>query len=806
MSGLAETADQSQVTGVEIGQDDLGMITTEKQMVVVGGTDSESRNLLLSARTKELSDFLTRTTRIATGLLQASDTAYANLLASPFDPFILFLSNTYIAAKVKEFSWFRADMEVIFTLTVPSNAYGLYNLQALCQGGENSDATTVLLNDINQDNVWSSMQDVHALIDITKSTTVVLKLPWVYPRDALQSTGDSGPWRLCLFPLQPIMNAMNTDVIAGTYNIYTRFLPGFELGLPTYQSGKSAVSKSKAAEANPLKLSRVAAGASGVASMIGTALPQFRPMAQAAAAGLASVASIADYFGFTKESAPVAPVPMVMRSINNLATCDGEDTGDIVALFNSNATTTDPTIGGGSAEDETSIASLYARETIIDTFTWSLADSAGTVMRNIPCTPFFNWVDTSLNQYPTVAGYVGLPFARWRGGMRYRVYIPSSMYHRGMLQIFWSPTIFNFSGAPDLTNVLFNVIIDVTADNFIEIEVPYAMPQMCLSNTGLLNPGAQVTAVPGVNCNGSLYFVVANQLQTVGATGNLQIFVTASACPDMRFGVPLAAGPFLSDGTVSTSKTMGYIWQMQGDDSDGDGPAIKTVNLLGGPCVVKSYPVEDVLWGEVFGSVRALAQRVCYINQYVSGTSGGFFAFPHLWPPVAHSAYTAATTTVAPTNTYITGYFPPWTWHSHYSQLFVGVRGSTRIKAVASVPNHAIVAIPFSASETSYFQANPAICQPSTNPVAFGGIQAAVQMANAGGGVEYLFPYYDIQKFRLSRYVYGTLGVDKNRVDGINVVTAPGSAITGDIVTFFEGAGPDVTYVKFRRVPILSIY
>jgi len=809
MNGSDETVEQSHVTGATIGVDDLGEMVIEKEVVSAGGSDTEALKLHMSVRSKELSDFLTRSTRIATGLLQATDTAYFNLLGATFDPFTLFLTNTYIAAKVKEFSWFRADLEVILTLTVPSNAYGLYNLQALCEGGNDINPNSIEIGGAYADNVWTSLQDLHALIDITKSTTVVLTLPWVYAVDAYQIGQQVGPWRLALWALQPIRNAMNTDVITGTYNMYCRFKPGFELGLPTFQSGKGGMKgmgKKALDTAMQMKkdktISKTAKSLGFAAAVIGTAVPFLAPMAMATAAGLASVASIADYFGFTRESDPMPPTPMTLRSINNLANVDGKDTSDVVALFANNATTIDPTIGGGLAEDETSIASLYPRETIVDTFSWPLASAAGTVLRGIPVSPFFNYVVLGA-QYPTTAGYVGLPFNYWRGGMKFHVYIPSSIYHRGMLQVYWSPTAITI--ASDLSNVLFNVIIDVTNSSEIEIEVPYAMPQMCLRNTGFLNPGAQVTAAPGSNCNGFLYFVVANQLQTVGASGDIQVFIAAKATPDMRFGVPCVARPFLSDSTYASALPMGFIWQLQSGPLDDGGEAVETVNLLGGASSIMSYPVEDVLWGEIFGSVRALVERMSFVQFFPTTAANYGQGFPPFYPPVAPTKYIGAGIEVAPNNATILGTRPYWTWFSHYAAMFVGVRGSTRIKVINSQPGHIVTAFPILQVESL------SITSPPGAPVQaqfIAGAQNSAQNVASGCGAEFLLPYYDKLKYRWNRFVQKQFDTTSDgRVNSIfNSPLVGLTATPTDLALVYQGGGPDTTFIRFRRTPALIIY
>jgi len=808
MQSSNETVQQSHVTGGDLGATDIGDMLVEKEVVAAGGLDQEEAELLMASHPMDLSQFLTRSTRIATGLLQATDTPYFNLLGSTFDPLNLFLANTYIAAKLKEFTWLRTDVEVVMTLTVPSNAYGLYNLQALCEGGV---AGGIEVGGAYADNVWTSLQDLHCLIDITKSTTVKLTLPWVFAIDAgtIGST-TVWPWRLCLWPMQPIRNAMNTDVISGTYNIYARMMPGYELGWPTMQSGKgkkpefkSSMMKNVVALKESKGISKGAAKLAGAAAAIGTAVPFLAPYAGAAAAGLASISSIADYFGFTRESKPLEPTPMVLRSLNNLANVDGYDTSDVVALYNNNSTTTDPRIGGGLPDDETSIGSLYARETIVDTFAWTLASAAGAQLREIPVTPFF--CNNVLGAYyPTVAGYIGMPFAYWRGGMRYHVYVPSSVYHRGMLQVYWSPV--RVTIASDLTNVLFNVIIDVTNSSEIVIDVPYAMSQVCLGNNGLLGPTNYATAVGNSSCNGFLYFFVANQLQTVGATGDIQIFVAATALPDMRFGCPIIGNHFLSDS--GTIQPMGFVWQLQGGPLDEGGEDVEIINILGGGVVDKAYPVEDVLWGEVFGSVRSLMQRMSYVGVGFPVPTSELFQFPHFYPPVAPNQYLAGPTAVVPpfANGPQTQNRPQWTWFGHYASMFVGMRGSTRYKVLTTQPNRVVMMNPTRAKEGLLYATVHPPGSVVSDVMTLGASQSSVQNVGAGCGAEFIVPYYDLSKYWNYRFVANQLSGGSTRLDVLTINPNPAGAVTTDIFYVYAGGGPDIAPIRFRRTPALVIY
>jgi hypothetical protein len=312
-------------------------------------------------------------------------------------------------------------------------------------------------------------------------------------------------------------------------------------------------------------ISKTAGKIASMAAMAST-VPFLAPFAGPVAAGAASVMSMASMFGFTRESAPEKPVDVHQKSFAPLANVDGTDGSEVVALLQGNTLPIDPGIGGGSHSDEMAFASLFERWTIIDTFTWDTAATALTNIETIPVTPYFG-KQTLGAFYATTAGFVGFPFTYWRGGMEYKLIIPSSVYHRGMLQVLWCTD----TGIPvtDVTQILHNEIFDVEAGSEYTFTVDWSKRSPAFLNSGFQS---KTTGSDSGNSNGFIIFRVISQLQAMGGSAPITCVLMARAMPNMEFGFPRQIGSlYYNTGTVGPLTAIAkFQGKNVGDDEEDD--------------------------------------------------------------------------------------------------------------------------------------------------------------------------------------------------------------------------------------------
>jgi hypothetical protein len=810
MSVQSQPQTGSQVDQI-IGESEVNTLAVGQAVVEDGEMTTDRKEMWKSLNATTLGGYLKRMTRITNGNITSSDANLTPLFS--INPTSLFLNNTQVFDKITTFGVIRGTLEVTMVTTVPSNAFGLYLLQALPEGGGAPYGPGVgAFYEVGGDTVdtpYTATQGIHGFIDIASSNAVVLKLPFVYKSDAILNTisapdyGD--PWRLVLWSLSGLQNSVNSAAVTGSYVVYARLMDDYELGMPVIQgdtegrlttsfSAKVSKAKAKVSQLRQDKtVSKTAAAIAKGAAFMGTAVPFLAPLAGPIAAGAAAVTSLADYFGFTKEARPEDPQSMKVTRHTNLVNVDGFDGSDVVALFSNNATTIDATVGGGESGDETSIASLYSRWTIVDQFNWSTSDAGGTILRTIPVTPF-HCANTLGAWYPTVAGYIGMPFTFWRGGMEYRIFVPSSAFHRGELQILWdyAPPSTPYSEQPD--NIIPNVTIDATSSTTVDVSVAYNVPDMCLRNIGLMSSTSAPLTLSGTGIvNGYLVFRVFNPLQATVGDSTISVVVMARACPDMRFGVPRSSGAFTYGASLVPFNDM---FQLQGNSDGAIGDAAldtQKFSLVGDGNNDEAFPVDAVLWGEQWLSVRALAQRFSRVACVATEVST-VAAYPHFFPPP--SVY--ATGVIASQNGL--QLHPPWTWFAHYASLFVGVRGSMRWKFLSDAPSTAITsAVPGFSFDVATTAAQHSFTNSATptGVLVPGATSEGVRVIGESGLWEVTMPYYDTMKFWPYRWV-GSLGLANwQRTDIFQTLNWNGT------LTAFVAGGPDLALVRFRRTPAL---
>lgn len=750
------------------------------ETTTVRSNDTSTVGTGYSVQPKEVFD---RDTLLAEYAISTGDTPFINLLGN-FDPFYEYLTNPLIQSYIEPFYQVNFGLILTVRLVVPGSCYGVYNLQALCDGGRTVDDPPEQ-DGAAMDAYPNSVQDVHTFMNVDLKNDVVLELPWEHFLDAYKisdlsvgPTAGPGCWRLLLWALSPIQNTINNTATAGRVQIYARMSPDRHFENLVYQSKKKKgihdlypASKDMAVENHTIS-GTTGAMAKG-AAMLGGMFPAIAPFAEGAALGLAAVSTVADMFGFTRASAPVAPTPVLRRLVNNLAPVDSEDTGEIVALSVANGTSIDPALGGGTEIDPTSFPSLFDRWTIVDTF--SISELSTGVVRTLPVTPYI--YNTVLGvRYVTTGGFVGLPFSSWRGGMEYMIYIPSSSNIQGSLQVLWDPRQEGpFVYAADPTNRLTNVIIDMKGTSRTLLSVDYSQPTPCLTSN-FVPPDIPVTRPNTVN--GQLVFKINAPLTAPRVTGfTVQVIIMARPAQDMSFGVPASHYGMETASFYIERAVEDVVYQ------SGDGKEATTSEQVIKLVVAKPYPVEEVLWGENFRSVRALMQKMSPIAtlDFPWVASHFYNGFPHFIPPPTNSPFTTRWAKA------VTPGSPPFTYFGYYSAPFVGMRGSMRYKVLATS-----------------FQQITGFPETGVDPITWpmnrgfpGTFLYDQQMIGNGFAAEFQFPYYSIRKYHPCRWHPDPFVEENIRYDYF--ATTDENNPVGAYAT--AGAGPDFTVTRFRRIP-----
>jgi hypothetical protein len=653
-----------------------------------------------------LDPILTRDHLIYETTVNGTEIFNANQLGL-FDPFDKFLDLPSIAEVTKSYTYWRGGLRVRVVVTPPGSCYGAMVLSAICEGGPSVPPTLAVnartIDDANADVCFNSFNDVFRVINFEQASAVEISLPFVYWQNYAPLRGPAlWMWRLQLQSLVNIQSTISTSA-AATIKIYAALEPGYELCVPYYQmkpnhngldgfTKKASTKKAfNASSVATTKFSDVAASVAGIAGKVGGLIPALAPFTTPLAAGASIVSSVASFFGFTRESTYQPPDPFVARYFSQPCYVDGVDSGDKLVTLQGSALAIDGPAGGGEAEDIMSFESIRQRWGMIGSFDLTTTSPSGTILYQLPVTPSYCAIMLGLTWF-TPGGYYGLPFSKWRGGMEYLIYIPSSPNMRGMLQIFYNPT--PTASAPtllpsaDKTGLAHSVSLDLSGTQQRMIHVPYAGPETCKENLTMAD-GQYTNRVPEA-CNGSLDFYLSMPW-VAPRTGTLttKVIILARPAADMQFAdvrqqVNNHADPFVD------------LMRYQSAAVDDSVSVIEETILNQG--MGPSYNLAQLSTTEVAPSARALVQKFSTLFNLVDVP----------WYRLAFNyAHTVSTWTVPMQATYsrdsvvINETHQPWSWLGHYAVLYTGYRGGVRYKLVNKGPLADTVTHPSAISATS---------------------------------------------------------------------------------------------------------
>jgi len=765
-----------------------------------------------------LTDIMMRDQMIGTGLISTTNSFGSSVF--DIDPWALLLGTTQTQNFTNNYEGIRGDITVTAIANLPAGCYGLYSMVAVAEAYVPQNANPVRKLD-QVDLPFTARHGPHVLFDCARSNTVQLTLPFIWPEDFMQLRGfPPGSYgimyRVRLQALQPLKNVSN-EAYSGLVTIFARLQPGYQLINPKYQSGRPS------------------------------------DYARTLASGLNVAGDVLDAFGYTKEAQSDPNTQSALKLYTNPSTVDGFDTSESVSLRSAPYVAVDPSIGGPNNEDPATFEALFAHWTLIQRLPWTTGALANDNLGTVPVTPCRAASIESMGgvgEYVydvqlTPAGYVALTFEHWRGGMEYQILVPVSAYHRGSIQVIWSPTeVLTFPVDP--TGRSLNVIIDVALGSCQNVGVDYAhhlpvLDTVFTAANSTLKFGTtpnSTTNMPSWH-NGFLHFRVVQRLVASTNAGNAadtNILVFARAKADMRFGVPRQyfgvienAGIAIYD-TWALKSTVRYQAGATIGDYTPSEVATQLVVTDGDP----EMPAR-VLWGDDIRSVRALMQRLSPMFTsavYGSLTAGGpryeraagdeanrlFSLIPMIpTPPNGGIAGTIEgfmaqnlVNDAATNSSYEFMKRSVFTWYSHYAMLFSGVRSSLRVKInrVYGPDGSALVS-------QAIFDATKVVSQYNyTNATNItGSIQAQPyfqpQPLSQLAGSEFVVPYGEPTYF-MNPYVIKDANFFGGVLHGAFFTTTVGSGLTATKATVaydsvMVGAGPDVTAICFRRVPLVRI-
>ena len=195
-------------------------------------------------------------------------------------------------------------------------------------------------------------------------------------------------------------------------------------------------------------------------------------------------------------------------------------------------------------EDEMVISNMAQRQAYWFSFPWTIATATNTRIASIAVTPCAHTIYESVKHIFTPCCFAALPFAHWRGTMRYRFQVVASSFHKGRLLIRYDP----FQNDSADVSVGFSRIVDISEERDFTIDIGWGVHH---NYCRVHNPGtfqlpyrASSSTIDGSSwnawANGILAVYVMNDL-TVPASdinNDIEVNVFVSAGEDMEFQNP----------------------------------------------------------------------------------------------------------------------------------------------------------------------------------------------------------------------------------------------------------------------------
>lgn len=756
----------------------------------------------------ELEKYLSRPVLIKTHVWAQSDNYTTT---TPWYPWYLFFNSTPIKNKINNYAFINCTLKLKFVI----NASPFYSgamcftycpLQDLI--GENivpDAAASELIAYSQRPKVWIFPQTCEG---------GELTLPFFYHENWLDITSASDVRAMGTITPVLFSQLVSATGITGTsvvINVYA-WAENVKLHAPTT---KLAL-QSDEYDYKPSQISSSVAKAAGNLSRI----PIIGPYMKATSSVATGVSKIASALGFSNVPNMDTVNTFKPQPFPHNSTCEVSVPIDRSAVDPKNEVTLDPRTVGLDGTDELSIQYIASREAYIGSAILSSTDSVDALTLVARVTPALMYQHSSNTPFNTTPmGYLTLMFQAWRGDIIFRFKFICTRFHKGRVRITFDPVNDISATIPDYTTV-FNEIVDIGAEQDVEVRVPYSQAVTFLQTypvSGNYNFSGSPLA-PNQYCNGLITMRVVNPLSGPVANTAIPVMVFVRAADNIEFAHP--------SSRIATNTTMSPL-TLQSKEIE---YPIKPKQIVAGNAPTTGDPNKyHVHFGEAITSLRPLLHRLEY--QYTIQTLDD------------QTTNTWCMYSLAQSRRLKYGGFEtngPWiaskvigTGTANYnfnknnlpqliSLLFCGQRGSiTHSYNVESqgfnIQNTLLKRYDFSISRSDY---SSVATSTSTNVNVLAGLCSvynyefnngvALTDARNQPAISMNFPYYSRYNFQLVSPSQATLGTSTDGSDIDNVMLQLGlqkvNTVGSARINVWTQLGPDYNFFFFRNTPSLYYY
>jgi len=469
-----------------------------------------------------------------------------------FNPWKEFLTNPFIADKIKNYELIRMKMHCKMVISGTKFHYGRALASYNPLAGANYDQITVERNFLSQDLVQAS-QKPHFFLNPTKNTGGELCMPFFWTKNYLSITDedadDMGEIVIKSFDNLLHANGGNDPV---TITIYL-WAEDVVLTMPTStvltsQAGKkgkkSLGAKNKSNDITSKDeygsgiISKPAAVIAKAAGML-SELPLIAPYALATQMVAGKIGEVAKIFGYSRPAVVTDIQLFKPNPTGNFTNVDAADAVQKLTMDSKAELTLDTRTAGLDGVDQMGILDIAQRESYLTSFVWQPDEGPDTLLWNSQVTPMlFDILNTEI--HPTPMSMIAQNFESWQGSVKFRFQIVKSDFHKGRILVRYDPNA-NSSAVEYNTN--YSRVVDIAEQDDFEIVVGWGQSEPFLTCGSLsdttvnFSDSVRLPKTQGL-FNGLLELDILNDLVCPSTDSPISVNVFVSMCEDAKFAAP----------------------------------------------------------------------------------------------------------------------------------------------------------------------------------------------------------------------------------------------------------------------------
>lgn len=732
-------------------------------------------------------------------------------------PWSALLNNPTIAAKYRNFAYFRADLVITISVSCSQFHYGTLMAAYYPLQGSNAVLRSYMQTVANYRDLflrYMSQATGASVLRLHDNKPIELRIPYINlaPMIKLYNDGAAASTTLNVQATQlgtlfiKTLNRIRSVNATAPTTLNINVHANFENVKLSGVTGTQVVVTTEATnEAKTGPVQRVSTALADASDMLST-IPIIAPYAKAGSVVFRALSKLSAIFGFSVPAfTPAMHGASHIRpdAFQNSVTSSSVFMGKKLTLDHEQELTVDPRIAG-MEEDEMSFASITKRESLLDTF--SVSPSAvpmSTILWRSYVGPgvvkkFSGGAVVRDHVQPTALGFVAQTFTSWHGDIIYKFQVNKSQYHKCKIAVMFEPNV--------QQNVIINsvlhlnkqrlVIVDISETDTFEVCVPFVFSRMW-ARTG--TPAANVQTV-GDQFSTSLG--VSNSDTYIGFL-TVYLFTSLQA-PD---NTPIDVNVYISSKNI---KFNGHEEQRLPKDRVLTQAHNQSVSLEQNSCFdISEYNLDSRVknmlhYGEQPVSFRQYLKRYFTTRATLNATAFEFTGLPNSVVPQVLCAVGLTGSVNSRTNLF-----------DYLRYAYLGLRGSfrkrLRMKGTTFQPTD-LVTVHVDNPTT---QLNPPAVFNAANDIYNNSLGYAFFVPSTNGGIEVEVPFYNDNLFipsgltttelsaLLNTTIYGLLDY---RVYNYNTYTAVAD-YNGATVTCFEDTsiGEDFTFLRFMGAPFFRL-